>query len=405
MRHLAEQVEAAAGLAGHGFAEDAGRQVGGVEAVAGVGLGVEHIGLVGQAADLRQAIGADADHAAPLVVDAHIRQLRKHGQHLGPHIGRNIRRITPGVMAGATEQQAPVGGEAVVIQRHPLVTQGHILRNQFGRQLRRQRFGGDQVAAGSNDLAAEATFEPTVIGIAAQHQLPGAHPPASGMYGDGRTMVDGGRSGVLIQAHPQGAGCSGFAQGQVERVEMAGAHVDQPADIAVRAHHAAHLVRLDKGQCVPVTQCQQFVAVGAEGIQMPRLVRQIAVAPGKIAVDVELGDPLADDLHGFDAQHLQIPDALRTDHPGKLLEIMADTTDQLPTVAPAGAPANLSRFQQHHRQSPFGQFDGGIEAGETSAHDADIRLLFALQRGQPKVGMAGGGIPGGWIIGGMDGVA
>src|SRR5690606_21314411 len=84
---------------------------------------------------------------------------------------------------------------------------------------------------------------------------------------------------------------------------------------------------------------------------------------------------------------------------------MADAADQLPTVAPAGAPANLPRFQQHHRQSSFGQFDGSIEAAETAAHDADIRLLFALQRGQAEVGMAGGGVPGRRIIGGMDGVA
>ena len=135
-------------LAADGGAEQLTGQVGGVDAVAGVGLGVEHIGLVFQAADLRQAVGADADHAAPLVIDLHVGQLREHLEHLRPHIGGDVRRITAGVMAGAAEQQAPIGREAVVIDGHALVAQGHVLRDQAGGQLGRQRFGGDHIAAG-----------------------------------------------------------------------------------------------------------------------------------------------------------------------------------------------------------------------------------------------------------------
>ena len=45
--------------------------------MAGIGLGVVHVRLVLESSDLRQAIGADADHAAPLVIDLHCAQLRE----------------------------------------------------------------------------------------------------------------------------------------------------------------------------------------------------------------------------------------------------------------------------------------------------------------------------------------
>ncbi|CNK52834.1 Uncharacterised protein [Mycobacterium tuberculosis] len=100
----------------------------GIEAVACVSLGVIHVGLIGQAANLRQAIGADTDHAAPLEVDLHVSQLWKHLEHFWPHIGANILGIATGVVAGPTKQQAAVGGQSEVVHGYPLITHSHILR-------------------------------------------------------------------------------------------------------------------------------------------------------------------------------------------------------------------------------------------------------------------------------------
>ena len=70
------------------------------------------------------------------------------------------------------------------------------------------------------------------------------------------------------------------------------------------------------------------------------------------------------------------------------VQVVADPADQLPTIASAGAPADAPALQQDHRQAALGQFDGGIQAGEATADDADIRLLLALQDGIGGVGVA-----------------
>ena len=50
-------------------------------------------------------------------------------------------------------------------------------------------------------------------------------------------ILDVGHPGVLEQGDAQ-AGCrTGLAERQVEGVQVAGAHVDHAADIAIRPHH------------------------------------------------------------------------------------------------------------------------------------------------------------------------
>src|SRR5471032_3237299 len=108
VRDFGEQLETVAVLAANGFGQQPACQVGRIEPVTGVSLGIEHVGLILQAANLRQTVGPDADHAAPLIINLHVCQLRKYLQHLGAHVGCNVLRIAAGIMAGATEQQTPV---------------------------------------------------------------------------------------------------------------------------------------------------------------------------------------------------------------------------------------------------------------------------------------------------------
>ena len=83
--------------------------MGGVEPMARVGLGVIHVRLAAQPADLRQAVGADADHAAPLVIDAYVGQFGEHLEHLRPHVVSDVLRVSARVVAGTAEQQPVVG--------------------------------------------------------------------------------------------------------------------------------------------------------------------------------------------------------------------------------------------------------------------------------------------------------
>ena len=56
VRHLVEQLEAAADLAGNGLGQQLAGQVRGIDSVPGVGLGVVDVGVFLQPADLRQAV-------------------------------------------------------------------------------------------------------------------------------------------------------------------------------------------------------------------------------------------------------------------------------------------------------------------------------------------------------------
>ena len=188
-------------------------------------------------------------------------------------------------------------------------------------------------------------------------------------------------------------------------MQVPGAHVDQPADVAIGADHAVHLVRLDDLQFMLIAQRQQFITVSAEGLEMAWLVRQVAVAPGEVAFDGELGHALADDFHRFDTHQLEIAHALRADDAGKLIDVVADTANQLAAVAATGTPAYPPRLQQHHREPALGQFDGGIQSGEAAADDAYIGLFLPFQCRQEGLAVARGKVPGIGVIGGMDGMA
>ncbi|MNP25064.1 hypothetical protein D3C76_1178570 [compost metagenome] len=231
-------------LAGDGLGEQLAGQVRGVHPVAGIGLGEVHVGLVGQPADLRQAIGADADHPAPLIVDTYIGELWEHLEHLRSHIGGDILRITPGIVAGAAEQQPAIGGQTVIVQGHALVADGHVLRQQLAGLGLAQGFGGDDVAAGGQHLAAKLGIQVVQVGVATQHQGAGMDGPVGGVHPHLRAIVDPCHRRLLEQTHAQLAGDDRFAQGQVKRMQMSRAHVDQATNVAVRADYAVHLLRL-----------------------------------------------------------------------------------------------------------------------------------------------------------------
>jgi len=136
---------------------------------------------------------------------------------------------------------------------------------------------------------------------------------------------------------------------------------------------------------------------------MPWLGRQVAIAPGQVAVDGVALDALADDVDGFEAHALEFIDAFCANDLAELLDVlydtMADAADQLPAVSPAGAPADSVRFQQDDAEAPLGQFDGRVEAGEPTADDADVGPLLALQRLEGQFAIDACGIVGGCMYG------
>ncbi|MNS60561.1 hypothetical protein D3C72_935680 [compost metagenome] len=381
MRHAGEQLEAAAVLAVDRLGQQLRGQVAGVEAVAGVGLGVPDVGLVGQAAELRQAVGADADHPAPGVVDAHVGQLREDLEHLRAHVSGDVRRITPGIVAGTAEQQASVRREPVVIEADFLVAHRQIVRDQLRGARLGQRFGGDDVAAGRQHLATELLFEVVQMRIAAEHQTASPHRAVCATHLHGRAMDDFQHFTLLENLHAERRCQPRFALHQIQRMQMTGPHVDQATGIDVGVDHLlAHLLRADQAGFMGIAEFGEVDQFILEGSELRRGVGQIAKAPAQVALDAVVADALTHQFDRIDAGALQVTHAFLTDILGEPRDLMTDPANQLAAIAPTGAPADAPGFDQHHRQPALRQFDGGVDAGEPAADHADIGSQVTVQQ-------------------------
>ena len=93
MRDFGEQVKTVALLAANGLGQQLAGQVCGIHPMTRIRLGEIHVGLVRQTTDLRQAVGAYANHPAPLVIDFYTGQMREHVEHLRPHVSANVLRV------------------------------------------------------------------------------------------------------------------------------------------------------------------------------------------------------------------------------------------------------------------------------------------------------------------------
>ena len=280
-----------------------------------------------------------------------------------------------------------------------MIAHRHVLRQQAGGLRFAQRLGGDDVAAGGQHFAAQLRVEAVEVGVAGQHQGLGAHVALGGVHLDLGAVVDARHFGVLKQLHAQLLRGGRFAERQVQRVQMARAHVDHAAHIAVGADHAAHLVGLQQAHFMAITQAAQFFGVFGQAVQVAGLVGEVAVAPGQVAGDLVALDALAHDLHGFQAHQLHLAHAVAADHVGELVQAVADAANQLAAITPAGAPADLARFQQHHAEAALGQFQGRVQPGKAAADHAHVGSHFAGQRRviglrQAAGGVVGSGVPG-----------
>ncbi|MNO99347.1 hypothetical protein D3C76_911140 [compost metagenome] len=261
-----------------------------------------------------------------------------------------------------------------------------------------QWFGGDDVAAGGQDFAAEFRVEVIEVGIATQHQGLGAHRALGGMDLDLGAIVDAGHGRVLEQLDPQSLCRCGFAQGQVQWMQVPRTHVDQATHIARGADHGVHLVGLQQTGLVAITEAAQFFGILGEAFKVTGLVGEVAVTPGQVAGDLEALDPLPDDFHGFQAHEFHLPNTFDTDDVGELIEAVADAANQLPAIASTGAPADSMGFKQHYAEAAFGQLKRRVQPRKPTAHHTDIGQHFAFERRKFGLRQAAGGVVGGDVV-------
>ena len=198
-------------------------------------------------------------------------------------------------------------------------------------------------------------------------------------------MLDTQHRALFKDAYAQLCRSARFTLDQIERVQMARTHVDQPACVLLAGDHFTDVCRINQARGMAVTELGQLRLLVLERGKLGGRVGQLAEAPAQVTVDGVLGNALAHQLDRVDPGLLQISHAVLTDIAGKTADIMADAANQLATVASARAPADAPGFEEDHRQTALGQFQRSIDPGQAATDHADVGAQLFLQR---RVGRA-----------------
>lgn len=366
-------------VAGQGLGHDLAHDVAGGHAVPGVALAVPDV--VRELAQLRDAVDHDAHGATPLEVDAHALERREGAFDARAQFAGDVSRVFAAVVGAAAEQQAAVGGHAVVVEDEAAVVDRQVLGVQALGQVA-QRLGGDDAAHGGEDLALELLRLQLVVDVAGQQHLLGVDPALGGDHCRVFAVDDLQHFAVLENQCPQAFGGPGFAEAQIQRVQVQVAGVLDGAVVEVAFQQAAHLGPVQQADFVAHAAAQRFFVIGAQARQVAGLVGRVQMTVLEVAGDGVFFHPLLDDPVSAPAQ---VPDEiidLVAQFAAHLLahgRIAGKAAGDLATVAPGGAPADLVAFDDGDFQAALGQFHRAGNAGEAAADDHHIHLMAALQ--------------------------
>ncbi len=395
MRQAGESVEAL-GLAAQGFGQDLAGDVGVGHAVAAATLGI--VDVVADAADLGQAREGQQEVAGPGEVDLHVLQLREGLEHLRPDDRLDVRRIASAIDHAATIDQALVAGEAIVVEQVIAVFHAVVLRQQAVGQFLVQRLGGDHLGAAGHRLGRQFRDQAVEVGVTGDHDELRLHLALRGMHHRAGAALDAGRRALLVDSAAERLHRRRFAEGEVQRMDVAAAHVKHATYIVVGRHHLA--------DALGVHDLQLVVAVAFPQLFLRAQVIHLLLGEGgehpavlQVALDTVAGHALADDAPAFEG-HLaeQLRFALADgalDH----VDVAAVAVDDLAAVAPGSAEADLGGFQYGDLETILQQEQGGGEAGIAGTDHADVGFDLALEfragrRGIGRRGVIGGGVGG-----------
>ncbi|MCY1526586.1 hypothetical protein D9M68_616200 [compost metagenome] len=375
MREAGEGVEAL-GLAAQGLGQHLAGDVGVGHAVAAAALGV--VDVVADPADLGQAGQRQQEVAGPGEVDLHVLQLREGLEHLRPDDGLDVGRVTGTVDHATAVDQALVAGEAVVVQQVVAVLYAVILRQQRFGHFFRQRLGGDHLGAAGHGLAGQFGNQVAHVGVAGHDHELGLHAALRGMHHRVGTALDACGRALLVDHATQGLGRGGFAQGQVQRVDVAAAHVQHAADVIVGRGdftNALGVQHLQLGMTVALPQLllrlQMLHLLRGEGCEHAAVLQ--------VALDVVLLDAVADDAAALErhlAHQLGMPGVGGAlDH----VDIAAIAVHDLAAVAAGGTKTYLGGFEDGYLEAVLQQEEGSGKPGIACAYDADVGFGLADQ--------------------------
>lgn len=135
------------------------------------------------------------------------------------------------------------------------------------------------------------------MSVAPEYQATGPHLAASRVQGDARPVLDAHYRALLENAHTQAVRGTGLALHQVERVQVARAHVDQTAGVLVAGDNLVQLPGTDQACCMAITQRSEVVLFILESSELGRCIGQFAETPTQVAGNTVAGDTLGHQRH------------------------------------------------------------------------------------------------------------
>ncbi len=169
-----------------------------------------------------------------------------------------------------------------------------------------------------------------------------------------RTPLDPQRCRLLEDTPAQGLDSSGFAQCQIERMDMATAHVQQAANIAFACDacpDAAFVEQLQLRVAVALPQA----LLRLQMVHLPGRQRRKYTAVLEIALDAIARHTVADDTSPFECHGAQKLRLLGADGLFDDVDVTAITVDDLPAVAARGAETYPRGFQHGDREAVLQQ--------------------------------------------------
>ena len=172
-------------------------------------------------------------------------------------------------------------------------------------------------------------------------------------------------------------------------MQIAAAHVDQPAEIVIRASQARHLIAIQSPDIFTHTLplMGQIVQV-CQGLWRVRGTQPTGA--DRVALDVVFVDQVKDEVARL-AGHLNHPlpvfiAEFLADHTGRVFEAHIDLT----TIAPRRAPAWLLRLKKRDLNACLGQMERGGEARKSAAHDDNVGFGMPVKLREIRHAVGGG---------------
>ncbi|MCY1430867.1 hypothetical protein D9M71_468240 [compost metagenome] len=236
-----------------------------------------------------------------------------------------------------------------------------------------------------------------MVDVAGQQHLLGVDPATAGDHRRAVAVDDVLHFGMLEDQRAQAGGGLGFADAQVERVQVHVAGVLDGADVEVGGQVLAHAGGVQQGHFVAHASAHRFFIGSLQLVHVRGLHRRMQVAALEVAVDAIARHTLLDHLVPAPAQ---VPDEIVDLGTQAVAHLRAhgfvarQAAGDLAAIAPAGAPADAVGFDDGHLQATLGQFHGAGHAGEAAADDGHIHLHRALELRVLGVVVEGGAVIG-----------